>query len=181
MNLYEIHERMTAHLFPAYSSTDERFLSLALCGEAAELADLAPDDGANLSKDKLDDAREELADCRVYLELLAKCFGIEGSKLPVIRMAYLSDCSTIMKLCAQSGLLANLIKKRWRDGAKNDDACREKIIEVRAYIELMARNLHIEGNELDRRVVAKLERVVEKHKAKLGLTLNAADADLSHL
>ncbi len=24
MNLYELHERMTGHLFPAYSNTDER-------------------------------------------------------------------------------------------------------------------------------------------------------------
>lgn len=37
MNLYEMHEKLTGHLFPAYSNTDERFLALALCGEAGEL------------------------------------------------------------------------------------------------------------------------------------------------
>lgn len=33
------------------------------------------------SVDLSDDIRDEIADIRVYLELLAKCFGIEGDKL----------------------------------------------------------------------------------------------------
>jgi NTP pyrophosphatase (non-canonical NTP hydrolase) len=80
VNLYELHQKMTAHLFPAYSNTDERFLALALCGEAGELANLIKKrwrDDAWL----VDDIREELADIRIYLELLAKCFDIEGEKL----------------------------------------------------------------------------------------------------
>jgi len=80
VNLYELHERMTGHLFPAYSNTDERFLALALCGEAGELANMIKKrwrDGVDLS----DDIRDEIADIRVYLELLAKCFDIEGPKL----------------------------------------------------------------------------------------------------
>jgi|SRR5579871_3157777 len=80
MNIYDLHERMTKHLFPQYSSEDERFLALALCGEAGELANLIKKrwrDGADLSEE----AKDEIADIRVYLELLAKCFGIEGDKL----------------------------------------------------------------------------------------------------
>lgn len=80
MNIYELHEKMTGHLFPAYSSADERFLALALCGEAGELANMIKKrwrDGVDLSAE----IREELADIRAYLELLAKCFGIEGEKL----------------------------------------------------------------------------------------------------
>lgn len=80
MNLYELHERMTGHLFPAYSNSDERFLALALCGEAGELANMVKKrwrDGADLSEE----IRDEIADIRVYLELLAKCFNIEGEKL----------------------------------------------------------------------------------------------------
>src|SRR5229473_7692024 len=80
MNLYALHEKMTGHLFPAYSSHDERFLALALCGEAGELANMIKKrwrDGADLSEE----IKDEIADIRVYLELLAKCFGIEGDKL----------------------------------------------------------------------------------------------------
>ena len=80
MNLYELHERMTKHLFPAYSSTDEHFLALALAGEVGELCNMIKKrwrDNVDLSTD----IREEIADIRVYLELLAKCFDIEGEKL----------------------------------------------------------------------------------------------------
>jgi len=71
---------MTGHLFPSYSNQDERFLALALCGEAGELANMIKKrwrDGADLTEE----VREEIADIRVYLELLAKRFGIEGEKL----------------------------------------------------------------------------------------------------
>ena len=80
MNIFELHEKMTGHLFPSYSNTDERFLALALCGEAGELANMIKKrwrDGANLTEEII----EELADIRVYLELLAKCFDVEGEKL----------------------------------------------------------------------------------------------------
>ena len=49
-------------------------------GEAGELANYIKKrwrDGADLSEE----IRDEIADIRVYLELLAKCFGIEGEKL----------------------------------------------------------------------------------------------------
>mgnify|MGYP001583608687 CR=1 FL=1 len=80
MNIFELHEKMTGHLFPSYCSHDERFLALALCGEAGELANMIKKrwrDGVDLSEE----IRDEIADIRVYLELLAKCFGIEGEKL----------------------------------------------------------------------------------------------------
>jgi NTP pyrophosphatase (non-canonical NTP hydrolase) len=80
MNMFEMHKKMTAHLFPAYSSTDERFLALALCGEAGELANYIKKrwrDGADFQEE----IRDEIADIRMYLELLAKCFDIEGAKL----------------------------------------------------------------------------------------------------
>jgi NTP pyrophosphatase (non-canonical NTP hydrolase) len=80
MNVYELHERMTGHLFPSYSNNDERFLALALCGEAGELANIIKKrwrDGTDMAEE----AKEEIADIRIYLELLAKCFGIEGAKL----------------------------------------------------------------------------------------------------
>lgn len=100
MDLYELHQKMTGHLFPAYSNTDERFLALALCGEAGELA--------------------------------------------------------------------NIIKKRWRDGVDlSEEAC-DEIADIRVYLELIAKCFNIEGEKLDKRVEQKLEKVVKKHKARLG-------------
>lgn len=80
IDIYKLHTEMTSHLFPAFSSTDERFLALGLCGEAGELANFIKKrwrDGADLTEE----IRNEIADIRVYLELLAKCFDIEGEKL----------------------------------------------------------------------------------------------------
>lgn len=80
MDIFALHEKMTGHLFPAYSNTDERFLALAICGETGELANMVKKrwrDGVDLTEE----IRDEIADIRVYLELLAKCFGIEGEKL----------------------------------------------------------------------------------------------------
>ena len=80
MDLLKLHEQMTGHLFEAWSSSDERFLALAICGEAGELANYVKKrwrDGA----DYTEEIRDEIADIRVYLELLAKCFGIDGVKL----------------------------------------------------------------------------------------------------
>src|SRR5262245_6290561 len=99
MNIYELHEKMTAHLFPAYSHSDERFLALAICGEAGELA--------------------------------------------------------------------NMIKKRWRDGADLTEEIRDEIADIRVYLELLAKRFDIEGSKLDDRVRTKLEKVVEKHRARL--------------
>ena len=99
MNIFELHEKLTGHLFPAYSSDDERFLALALCGEAGELA--------------------------------------------------------------------NMIKKRWRDGADFTEEIRDEIADIRVYLELLAKCFDIEGEMLDKRVKAKLLKVVEKHKARL--------------
>jgi NTP pyrophosphatase (non-canonical NTP hydrolase) len=80
VDIYKLHEKLTEHLFPSYSSTDERFLALGLCGEAGELANMIKKrwrDGVDLTEE----IRDEIADIRVYLELIAKCFGIEGEKL----------------------------------------------------------------------------------------------------
>jgi NTP pyrophosphatase (non-canonical NTP hydrolase) len=80
IDIFDLHQKMTSHLFPSYSNTDERFLALGLCGEAGELANMIKKrwrDGVDLTEE----IRDEIADIRVYLELIAKCFDIEGSKL----------------------------------------------------------------------------------------------------
>lgn len=86
MNILQIRDacvdRLPADVRQRYIDTeaDVGFLALALCGEVGELA--------NLIKKELRDKvrheeaiRDELADIRVYLELLARCYGIPGDEL----------------------------------------------------------------------------------------------------
>jgi NTP pyrophosphatase (non-canonical NTP hydrolase) len=98
LNLYELHQQMTSHLFPSFSNEDERFLALALCGECGELA--------------------------------------------------------------------NMIKKRWRDGVALNEEIRDEIADIRIYLELLAKRFNMEGELLDLRVQEKLQQVVAKHGLK---------------
>lgn len=78
--ILSIHSELTKKLFPMFSSEDERFLTLALCGEVGELANMVKKrwrDGVDLQEE----IRDELADIRVYLELLAFQFNIDGKAL----------------------------------------------------------------------------------------------------
>lgn len=81
MGLLEIRQKLVKDCgFPVHLEHNERFLSLALCGEAGELANMIKKrwrDGVDLSEEVMD----EIADIRVYLELIAKLFGISGDKL----------------------------------------------------------------------------------------------------
>jgi NTP pyrophosphatase (non-canonical NTP hydrolase) len=94
--IIDLHKKMTASLFPPFTSTDERFLALALCGEAGELANMIKKRWRDRPEDRdhlISEIREELADIRVYLELLAKCFHVEGVKLDHIVEAKLRKVS----------------------------------------------------------------------------------------
>ena len=80
LTIFELHEKITSGLFPAYSNQDERFLALALAGEVGELCNMIKKRWRD-DVDLTEDIRDKIADCRVYLELIAKCFDIEGDKL----------------------------------------------------------------------------------------------------
>lgn len=172
MNLYVLHEKMTAHLFPAYSNTDERFLTLALCGEAGELANLIKKrwrDDVNL----VEEIRDEIADCRVYLELLAKCFNIEGGRLDALVASIptitVSDERWLsLVLCSGTGQLAGHISGAWVFGEDAPlESCKDAVVGIRITLENLAIVFDIGGELLDQRVEQKLVKVVEKHKVRL--------------
>lgn len=84
---WKMHSEVVSPQFMPGGEVDGYFLSLCLCGETGEVANLlkkqwrgdGPVDKANIA--------DELADCEVYLRLLAKKFDIDldaavESKLP---------------------------------------------------------------------------------------------------
>lgn len=73
--VWEIHSRVVKHIV-AGSPEDSRFLSLALCGEAGEVANKIKKRWRG-DEIPLSAISEELADVRVYLELLARCLGLD--------------------------------------------------------------------------------------------------------
>lgn len=86
---------------------------------------------------------------------------------------FLNDFSTnerflALALCGEVGELANFIKKRWRDGASFEEEIRDEIADIRVYLELLAKCFDIEGDKLDQRVIAKLEKVVARQEERLG-------------
>lgn len=172
MNMFDLHKKMTAHLFPPFSSTDERFLALALCGETGELANMIKKrwrDGVYLTEE----IRDEIADIRIYLELIAKCFDIEGDKLLVLCQQLAESMNDpnarderfiSLALCGRVGLLATSIETRWtlqRDILT--ELIQTQIASVRIYLETMALIYDIESDKLDERVEQKLAKVAKKH------------------
>jgi len=76
-------------LNPCYAATshDVNFLALALCGEVGELANKIKKrwrDGCVTAGTTNDDIRDEIADIRIYLELIADQFSIAGEKLDIL-------------------------------------------------------------------------------------------------
>ncbi|HEX8807477.1 MAG TPA: hypothetical protein VF760_00610 [Xanthobacteraceae bacterium] len=80
VDIYKLHEKLTQHMFAPYSDADRCFLALALAGEVGELCNRMKKDWRDRTEHDFE-CREELADIRIYLELLAKCFNVEGAKL----------------------------------------------------------------------------------------------------
>lgn len=99
-----------------------------------------------------------------------------------------------LALCGEAGELANLIKKRWRDGPQPEcpnchdankhgdyqgptcevcdgkgyidhvEAIRDEIADVRIYLELLARLFDVDGDKMEDRAIDKFRRVVEQRR-----------------
>ena len=71
-----IHEKVLKKWRP-WSNEDRRFLALALAGEVGELANLVKKDWRGDAGNRGKLIREELADVRIYLELLAIAHDVD--------------------------------------------------------------------------------------------------------
>lgn len=92
--VWAIHNRVVK-AWPVGSPEDQRFIALALVGEAGEMANLVKKDWRG---DRPLDAEfaEELADIRIYLELLARVSGIDldtacAAKIPELLRRWPGD------------------------------------------------------------------------------------------
>jgi len=169
MDLFELHHKMTAHLFPAFSCHDERFLALALYGEAGKLANMIKKcwrDNVDLGED----IKNEITDIRIYLELMAKCFNIEGAKLDdliskifVVETHDDDERFIALALCNRVGRLGSIIETRWISNETNGlmhGAAQTEILYIRIYLEMMAKLFDIDGVKLNHRVEQKLAKMI---------------------
>ena len=180
MNLFDVHQKI-----PAFSSTDERFLTLAIAGEAGELANMVKKrwrDNVDLSEE----IRDEIADIRIYLELIAACFDIGGDKLDrLVQQTFVVESHAddenfiALALCNRVGRLGDVIETRWVVNETNGllrGAAQTAIVNVRIYLEMIAKLFLIEGKKLDQRVEQKLAKILQKHSLIMDKDEKATDA-----
>ena len=72
---YHIHETV-GKKWEAYSPEDRRYNVLSLAGEAGEVLNLIKKDWRGDPGNRWSDLLFEFADCRIYLELLVKCYDM---------------------------------------------------------------------------------------------------------
>lgn len=95
-----IHE-VVVKRWPAYSEEDQRFLALALAGEVGELCNIVKKlwrgDDIPFAPALLE---EELADCQIYLHLLALAFDVDldaacEAKMPALERRWPETAAAI--------------------------------------------------------------------------------------
>jgi NTP pyrophosphatase (non-canonical NTP hydrolase) len=175
MNILELREKaMSEANYPeSYikTSKDPLFLIVALFGETGELANLCKKrwrDGVQL----LEEIRDEIADIRIYLELLAACYDITGNRLTdmmkfeIAALDVMLEKELIRKLCVRVGMLVDVIDA---DAPKHPEAPVNSVIRVHisrvvAVLEATARYFDIGGEKLYARIESKLSKVSVKIK-----------------
>ena len=174
VNIFELHQRMTAHLFPSYANEDLSFLTIAISGEIGELANMVKKRWRD-SVSLVEEIRDEIADIRVYLELIAKCFNAEGEKLnellmlnvPEVDIDFSDERLVTLALFRDVGKLADYTLWIAAGIAPKDERAIPLLGSLRYSLEAMATIYEIEGDMLDERVQMKLEKVVKKFEARL--------------
>jgi|SRR5215471_4717395 len=99
--LWTLHTAIVEKTIKPGTDEDKRFLALALCGEAGELANLIKKQWRG---DSIDEARiaEEIGDVHAYLELLACAYGLDLDRI-------------------RQDIVLPKIKARWPEGFKANE------------------------------------------------------------
>lgn len=148
--------------YPAFSSRDVKFMMLALGGKVGELADIIKKrwrDGV----DGIEDVRNELANIRVYLELIAKCYGIEGEKLNNSQSIWetntiVDEGDMAISLLIKAGKLVENITLF--PSSVSSAMVRHSVASFRLELEYAARLFDIGGSRFEERVQAELSKAV---------------------
>jgi NTP pyrophosphatase (non-canonical NTP hydrolase) len=64
---------------------------------------------------------------------------------------------------SEAGELANIVKKRWRDGVDMTAEAREEIADIRVYLALIAKCFGLDEQGINDEVARKLRKVAERH------------------
>lgn len=181
----ELHREITRGLHDPFFSKDPVYLALALFGEAGELANFikkgwrdagtsARDERCPVETQYDEEIRDEIADLRVYIELLADTFAIGGPMLDelyrgefqFIRKTTTTPISLALLLGRSIGRLSGNVVYHFgtQDLAKD---IRADIVTIRAQIEGFAWHYSINGERLTARVEDKLIRYAAKHRVSV--------------
>jgi NTP pyrophosphatase (non-canonical NTP hydrolase) len=90
------------------SDEDKHFIALAMAGEVGEALNLIKKDWRGDAGDRSGKLALELADIRIYLELLARCYGVDLDKACATKMDELlarwPECRPVVERLRAGGL-----------------------------------------------------------------------------
>ena len=153
MNLYE-YQTAAERTMGEHTTAEERLLNAALgiCGEAAEIAEI----GRNRREELL----EECGDLLWYVAQLHKACG-ENIGSSIIRVMPWSKRSTLDEMWNLSGVLADLVKKRFFHGKHVEDMHLASI--SRGLVQVVSTLLRPYGYTVEDACIHNVEKLLKRH------------------
>jgi hypothetical protein len=165
--LWNIHTALTKNIKPK-TIEDQRFLTLALCGEVGELANLAKKQWRGDNDPEFDSKfRDELGDIYAYLILFGMAFDFPDLGKPSFEESDHDLYYQVMYLVKQTGHIAECIILDWDDNPTPDEDSIQYYYET-SLIALWEVAFHL-GIDLDKVLH---EEIVPKIQARWGHLVN---------
>lgn len=159
---FHIHETVVKKWAP-YSKEDRLFCALAFAGEVGEVLNLIKKDWRGDSGDRSNDLAGELADCRIYLELLAKGFSLNIPTNPwptlpgELRVTMEGVRRSAFRLSASTGSISAMMIYFW-----NGNEGINIMIEIRSVYIYLDELAHAVGVDLDQACAGKITELYER-------------------